>query len=121
VCLVVSLVALLAAASAGGAPAQSSMVGSGSGHFIETGGPLRADRERSRRGPARPGPTGTASAAQRARGAPPQNGGVQVYIEDNGNPVNGVPVDRMATEPPQPPESFDAAAGVCDYAVRNAG
>jgi hypothetical protein len=45
-------------------------------------------------------------------------------------------VDRVATEPPQPPESFDAAAGVCtdptlnpasnriesgDYAVRDAG
>jgi hypothetical protein len=26
--------------------------------------------------------------------------------------VAGVPVDRMATEPPQAPESFDAAAGV---------
>jgi hypothetical protein len=34
---------------------------------------------------------------------------VQVYIDDNGKPVNGVPVDRVATEPPQPPESFDAA------------
>jgi hypothetical protein len=69
-------------------------------------------------------------------GAPPQNGGVQVYIEDNGKPVNGAPVDRVATEPPQPPESFDAAAGVCtdptlnpawnriesgDYVVRDAG
>jgi hypothetical protein len=57
-------------------------------------------------------------------GAPPQNGGVQVYIEDNGLPVNGVPVN------------LDAAAGVCtdptlnpawnriesgDYVIRDAG
>jgi hypothetical protein len=69
-------------------------------------------------------------------GAPPQNGGVQVYIEDNGRRQNGVPVDRVATEPPQPPATFDAAAGVCtdptlnpawnriesgDYTVRDAG
>ncbi|HEX5895734.1 MAG TPA: hypothetical protein VFY47_05365 [Thermoleophilaceae bacterium] len=69
-------------------------------------------------------------------GAPPHNGGVQVYIEDNGKPQNGQPVDRVATEPPQEPELFDAAAGVCtdptlnpawnrietgDYTVRDAG
>jgi hypothetical protein len=69
-------------------------------------------------------------------GAPPQGGGVQVYIEDNGKPVNGQPVDRVATEPPQPPGVFDAAAAVCtdprlnpawtpvesgDYVVRVAG
>jgi hypothetical protein len=69
-------------------------------------------------------------------GAPPQNGGVQVYVEDNGKPVNGQPVDRVATEPPQPPGAFDAAAGVCtdprlnpawnrietgDFSVRDAG
>ena len=69
-------------------------------------------------------------------GAPPQNGGVQIYIEDNGWPQKGVPVDRGATEPPQPPELFDAAAEVCtdptlnpawnriesgDYTVRDAG
>jgi hypothetical protein len=53
-------------------------------------------------------------------GAPPQNGGVQVYIEDNGQPQNGVPVDRVATEPPQPPATFDAAAGICTT-VRDAG
>lgn len=72
----------------------------------------------------------------RPQGAPPQNGGVEVYIEDNGRPQNGAPVDRVATEPPQPPASFDAAAGICtdptlnpawtriesgDYTVRDAG
>jgi hypothetical protein len=46
-------------------------------------------------------------------GAPPQGGGVQVYIEDNGKPQSGNPVDRVATEPPEPPDVFDAAAGVC--------
>jgi hypothetical protein len=69
-------------------------------------------------------------------GAPPQNGGVQVYIEDNGKPQSGQPVDRVATEPPQPPATFDAAASICtdptlnpawnriesgDYTVRDAG
>jgi hypothetical protein len=69
-------------------------------------------------------------------GAPPQNGGVQVYVEDNGKAQNGQPVDRVATEPPQPPGVFDAAAGVCtdptlnpawtplesgDFTVRDAG
>jgi hypothetical protein len=46
-------------------------------------------------------------------GAPPQGGGVQVYIEDSGKAKGGVPVDRTASEPPQPPGAFDAAAGVC--------
>jgi hypothetical protein len=69
-------------------------------------------------------------------GAPPQGGGVQVYIEDNGKPQSGEPVDRVATEPPEPPGVFDAAAGVCtdptlnpawtplesgDFDVRDAG
>ena len=69
-------------------------------------------------------------------GAPPQDGGVQVYIEDNGKPTGGQPVDRVASEPPQPPGVFDAAAGVCtdprlnpdwtplesgDFDVRDAG
>jgi hypothetical protein len=46
-------------------------------------------------------------------GAPPQGGGVQVYIEDNGTATGGQAVDRVATEPPQPPGVFDAAASVC--------
>ena len=46
-------------------------------------------------------------------GAPPQGGGVQVYIEDNGKATGGQPVDRVATEPPQPPGAFDAAATLC--------
>jgi hypothetical protein len=69
-------------------------------------------------------------------GAPPQDGGVQVYVEDNGRPHGGQSVDRVATEPPQPPGVFDAAAGVCtdptlnpawtplesgDFVVRDAG
>ena len=36
-----------------------------------------------------------------------------VYIEDNGRARGGTPVDRVATEPPQPRGAFDAAAGVC--------
>ena len=160
----VSLVALLVAASAGGAVPQSSVVGSGSGHFIETGGPFELTVNARGEGPLAQGRVrgsgdyvgafqvegpvtcmlvvgNRASIKYRFRrsegpGAPPQNGGVQVYIEDNGKPVNGAPVDRVATEPPQPPESFDAAAGVCtdptlnpawnriesgDYVVRDAG
>jgi hypothetical protein len=60
----------------------------------------------------------------------------QSSVADNGKPVNGQPVDRVATEPPQPPGVFDAAAGVCtdpslnpawnrietgDFTVRDAG
>jgi hypothetical protein len=52
-------------------------------------------------------------------GAPPQGGGVQVYIEDNGKPQSGNPVDRVATEPPEPPDVFDAAAGVCTNPTLN--
>jgi hypothetical protein len=38
---------------------------------------------------------------------------VSGYIEDNGKAKGGVSVDRTASEPPQPPGAFDAAAGVC--------
>jgi hypothetical protein len=115
-------VALSAAASAGGALPSSSVIGSG--HFIETGGPfelsVNARGEFQVEGPVTCMVVvgNRASIKYRFRrssgpGAPPQDGGVQVYIEDNGKPQNGVPVDRVATEPPQPPASFDAAAGVC--------
>jgi hypothetical protein len=41
--------------------------------------------------------------------APPENGGVEVYIEDNGRPVNGDPVDANGTGAPLPPGAFEAA------------
>src|SRR5215211_3499505 len=46
--------------------------------------------------------------------APFQGGGVQIFIEDNGDPVYGQPVDRTTFDPPQQPRVFDAAASVCD-------
>jgi hypothetical protein len=149
---------------AAGAASQSSVVGTGTGHFMETGGPFELSVKARGEGPLAQGYVhgsgdyvgefqvegpvtcvlvvgNRASIKYRFRrasgpGAPPQNGGVQVYIEDNGKPQNGQPVDRVATEPPQPPELFDAAAGVCtdptlnpawnriesgDYTVRDAG
>ena len=69
-------------------------------------------------------------------GAPPQNGGVQVYIEDNGKPRTECPSIAWPPSRHSRPSSFDAAAGVCtdptlnpawnriesgDYAVRDAG
>ena len=143
---------------------QSSVAGSGTGHFAETGGPFSLTVNGRGEGPAAKGYVhgsgvyvdafevegpitcmrvegNRASIKYRFKrasgpGAPPQDGGVQVYIEDNGKPVNGQPVDRAATEPPQPPGAFDAAAGVCtdprlnpawtplesgDFTVRDAG
>jgi hypothetical protein len=108
----VSLVVLLAAASAGGAVPQSSVVGSGSGHFIETDGPFELTVNARGEGPLAQG---------RVRGSGDYVAAFQVEgpvtcmlvvgnrasikcIEDNGKPVNGAPVDRVATEPPQPPE-----------------
>ena len=41
--------------------------------------------------------------------APPQGGGVEVFIEDNGDPVNGQPVDANATGPPLTPQLFEAS------------
>ena len=49
---------------------------------------------------------------RRGPGAPPP-GGVEVYIEDNGNPPNGQPVDGNGTGPPQPEPVFEAQAGQC--------
>ena len=37
------------------------------------------------------------------------NGGVEVFIEDNGPPVNGQPVDGNGTGPPLTPEAFEAS------------
>jgi hypothetical protein len=161
---VICSVLAVAAPGAIGAPSQSFVVGSGTGHFMETGGPFELSVNARGEGPLADGHVrgsgdyvgefqvdgpvtcmrvvgNRASIKYRFRhasgpGAPPQNGGVQVYVEDNGQARNGVPVDRVATEPPQPPELFDAAAGVCtdptlnpawnriesgDYTVRDAG
>lgn len=132
--------ALLLAGTATGA-SQSSVVGSGTGHFAETGGPFSLSVNGRGEGPLAQGHVrgsgayvdyfevdgpitcmrvegNRASIKYRFRrasgpGAPPQGGGVQVYIEDNGKPQSGQPVDRVATEPPEPPGVFDAAAGVC--------
>jgi hypothetical protein len=41
--------------------------------------------------------------------APQQGGGVEVFIEDNGRPVHGKPVDANATGPPLSPEEFEAS------------
>ena len=165
--MVVAVAAVLVAATGAGAASgvpQSSVVGSGTGHFAETGGPFSLSVNGRGEGAAAKGYVhgsgvyvdafevegpitcirvegNLASVKYRFKrasgpGAPPQNGGVQVYIEDNGRPVNGQPVDRVATEPPQPPGAFDAAAGVCtdprlnpawtrlesgDFTVRDAG
>ena len=120
---------------------QSSVSGSGTGHFAETGGPFSLSVNGRGEGPLAQGRASgsgvyvdyfevsgpitcirvegnRASVKYRftrasGPGAPPQDGGVQVYIEDNGKAKHGHPVDRVATEPPQPPGVFDAAAGVC--------
>ena len=46
-------------------------------------------------------------------GAPPPGWGVQVFVEDNGEPGGGTP-DANATDAPLPPELFDPLAGVCE-------
>lgn len=46
-------------------------------------------------------------------GAPPPGWGVQVFVEDNGEPGGGVP-DANATDAPLPPEVFDPQAGACE-------
>lgn len=64
-----------------------------------------------------------------------KGGGVEVFIEDNGWPRNGQPVDRNAFNPPQPAGIFNTTARQCDdpnlgayqsvrsgdYTVRGAG
>jgi len=41
-------------------------------------------------------------------------GGIESYVEDNGVPRDGQPVDRVAIGPPLPAGAFEATAGVCD-------
>lgn len=45
---------------------------------------------------------------------PFDGGGVQIFIEDNGNPAGGQSVDRTTFDPPQPAGVFDANADQCD-------
>jgi hypothetical protein len=46
--------------------------------------------------------------------APFAGGGVEIFLEDNGNPVDGQPVDRTAFDPPQSASVYDLAATQCD-------
>jgi hypothetical protein len=46
--------------------------------------------------------------------APFQGGGVELFVEDNGEPRRGQPVDRTAITPPQPAAVFDTNADQCD-------
>jgi hypothetical protein len=45
---------------------------------------------------------------------PFKGGGVQIFIEDNGEPRNGQPLDATANDPPQPAGVFDTNAAICD-------
>ena len=45
---------------------------------------------------------------------PFQDGGVQIFIEDNGDPSGGEAVDATTFDPPQSPPFFDLDAGRCD-------
>jgi hypothetical protein len=53
---------------------------------------------------------------RRAEGTAEQfkGGGVQIFIEDNGPPGHGQPVDATANDPPQAAEVFDTNAAHCD-------
>jgi hypothetical protein len=46
--------------------------------------------------------------------APFAGGGIESYVEDNGVPRGGVPVDRVTIGPPLPAGAFEATAHVCD-------
>ena len=46
--------------------------------------------------------------------APLQGGGVQSFVEDNGEPRFGQPVDRALIDPPQPAATFEANAYECE-------
>lgn len=50
--------------------------------------------------------TGTAAALE--------GGGVQSFVEDNGEPRLGQPVDRALIDPPQPAATFEANAHQCE-------
>src|SRR3954462_6343271 len=101
---------------------KSSVSGSGTGHFAETGGPFSLFVNGRGEGPLAQGyvrgsggdvddfegygpltclrvegnRASVKSGFKRAAGpgAPPQSGGVQVYKEDNGRATGGQPVDR---------------------------
>jgi hypothetical protein len=45
---------------------------------------------------------------------PFEGGGLQAFVEDNGEPHGGQPVDRVAMDPPQPKDIFGADAARCD-------
>lgn len=45
---------------------------------------------------------------------PFQGGGVQIFLEDNGNPAGGESVDRTTFDPPRPAGLFQLAESVCD-------
>jgi hypothetical protein len=45
--------------------------------------------------------------------APFQGGGVQVFVQDNGEPRGGVPVDWAFLDAPQPAGVFELGAGNC--------
>lgn len=51
-----------------------------------------------------------------ARGSaePLEGGGVEVFVEDNGSPRFGEPLDRAVLGPPQPQATFDLQASQCD-------
>ena len=57
---------------------------------------------------------------ERATGsaAPFEGGGVQSFVEDNGPPRFGQPVDRAAIDPPVPAAVFEAQAEQCDLPDR---
>ena len=46
--------------------------------------------------------------------APFLGGGVEVFVEDNGQPTGGHAVDANADQPPQPQGVFDTNASQCD-------
>jgi hypothetical protein len=46
--------------------------------------------------------------------APFEGGGVQSFLEDNGEPRFGEPVDRAASDLPLPADTFEATADVCE-------
>ncbi len=43
-----------------------------------------------------------------------RGGGVEVFVQDNGEPHGGQPADASASNPPQPAGAFDATASQCD-------
>ena len=53
---------------------------------------------------------------ERATGsaAPFEGGGVQAFVEDNGPPRGGTPVDGATLDPPQPAAAFELDADRCD-------